>query len=124
MKGFEATNLALVLDVSGSMTEELPMLKKALKYLADIARPADKISIIVFSDKAQTILKPVSVTNHELLVQSMEKLQADGDNGGEIQGLKMAYQLLKGNYTPNGNNRVIFVSDGGFSGNQSTVSTD
>lgn len=114
MKGFETANIALVLDVSGSMTEELPMIKKALKYLSNIARPKDKVSLISFSDKARTILKSVSITNHELLVQAIDRLRADGDNGGEKQGLAMAYRLLKDNYKANGNNRVIFVSDGGF----------
>lgn len=114
MKGFAHNNLMLLLDVSGSMKDELPMLKDALKYLVNIMRPEDKVSVVVFGSDAQLMLRPTSAKYKDQIMQAIDTLKSSGRTNGEA-GLKLAYQWIQNNYKSNSNNRIILASDGEFS---------
>ncbi|EAY26947.1 vWA domain-containing protein [Microscilla marina] len=114
MQGFAHNNLMLLLDVSGSMKNELPMLKSALKYLVNIMRPEDKVSVVVFGSEAKLMLRPTSAKYKAQIMQAIDTLKSSGRTNGEA-GLKLAYQWIQNNYKNNNNNRIILASDGEFS---------
>lgn len=114
MKGFAHNNLMLLLDVSGSMKDELPMLKNALKYLVNIMRPEDKVSVVVFGSDAKLMLRPTSAKYKNQIMQAIDTLKSSGRTNGEA-GLQLAYQWIANNYKSSNNNRIILASDGEFS---------
>src|SRR6267378_3256976 len=56
-------NLGLVIDRSGSMYDErrLEFVIEAVKFLAEHLNPDDKVSIVVFADKAKVIVRPEQI---------------------------------------------------------------
>ncbi|HAS44753.1 MAG TPA: hypothetical protein DCS93_30015 [Microscillaceae bacterium] len=119
MKGFAHNNLMLLLDVSGSMKDELPMLKKAMKYLVKIMRPEDHVSVVVFESRARVMLRPTSARYQDKILRAIDTLKSRGSTNGDA-GIRMAYQVLQENYINQGNNRVIMVTDGEFTIKSST----
>jgi len=113
MKGFAHNNLMLLLDVSGSMKDELPMLKQAMKYLVKIMRPEDHVSVVVFESRARIMLRPTSARYQDKILRAIDTLKSRGSTNGEA-GIRMAYQVLQENYINQGNNRIIMVTDGEF----------
>ncbi|OJJ14065.1 hypothetical protein BKI52_44585 [marine bacterium AO1-C] len=119
MKGYAHNNLMLLLDVSGSMKDELPMLKRAMKYLVKIMRPEDHVSVVVFESRARIMLRPTSAKYQDKILRAIDTLKSRGSTNGEA-GIRMAYDILQENYINQGNNRVILVTDGEFTIKPST----
>ena len=113
MQGFAHNNLMLLLDVSGSMKDELQMLKNALKYLVNIMRPQDDISVVVFGSEAKLMLRPTSAKNKAQIMRAIDTLKSSGRTNGEA-GLRLAYEWIQNNYKSKGNNRIILATDGEF----------
>lgn len=113
MEGYAPVNFMLLMDVSLSMKDYLPMLKDAFKYLVSIMRPEDKVSIVGFSLKASLILKPTSATQQEAIFRAIDKVTIKTGTDGEA-GLKMAYKWVQKNYKPDANNRIVMATDGEF----------
>jgi Mg-chelatase subunit ChlD len=61
VEGVDA-DLALVLDVSGSMDKpnRYPLLREAVRQLVAGLAPTDRISITLFSDRSETVVPPIS----------------------------------------------------------------
>ena len=113
LEGYAPVNFMLLMDVSLSMKDYLPMLKDAFKYLVSIMRPEDKVSIVGFSLKASLILKPTSATQREVIFRAIDKVTIKTGTDGEA-GLKMAYEWVQKNYKPEANNRIVMATDGEF----------
>lgn len=114
MDGYAINHLVLLLDVSSSMSSEdrLPLLKESLIRLLSIMRDEDKISIVVYSEKARAILKGVSCTSSKV-VKELEKLNSEGTTHFN-QGMELAYEVADKYFIENGNNRIILATDGQF----------
>ncbi len=109
------SNLVFFIDVSGSMNmpNKLPLVKAAMKMLADGLRPADKVSIVTYAGMAGIELQPVHGDKTVTIDSAIDALNAMGStNGGE--GIKWAYSLARKNFIKNGNNRIIMATDGDF----------
>ncbi len=119
MQGFAYNNFMLLLDVSGSMKEQLPMLKQAMKHLVKIMRPEDQVSVVVFESRARVMLRPTSARYQNKILHAIDTLQSRGSTNGEA-GIRMAYELLQSKYINKGNNRIILVTDGEFTIKPST----
>ena len=115
MADYAVNNLVLLLDVSASMraSKKLPLLKQSLANLIPILRPEDEISIIVFSGKAKTALMPTSLSNRELILETIDGLQPEGKSNFN-EGLKLAFKVARQNYRSYSNNRIIVATDGEF----------
>uniref|UniRef100_A0A8R7P864 VWFA domain-containing protein n=1 Tax=Triticum urartu TaxID=4572 RepID=A0A8R7P864_TRIUA len=89
-------DLVTVLDVSGSMAgSKLALLKKAMGFVIDNLGPADRLSVVSFSDNASRLIRlaRMSDAGKAAAKQAVESLYADGcTNIGE--GLRVAAEVL------------------------------
>ena len=118
-----ASNLVLLLDVSGSMgmPNKLPLLKRAFKMLVNELRPADRVAIVVYAGAAGKVLDSTPGNEKKKIVDSLEKLNAGGSTAGG-EGLKLAYKIAQENFIDGGNNRIILATDGDFNVGVSSTS--
>ncbi len=109
------SNLVFLLDVSGSMQSEdkLPLVKQAFRALVQELRPEDRVAIVVYAGAAGLVLPPTSGGDKASILAAIERLEAGGSTAGGA-GIKLAYDVARENYLPEGNNRVILATDGDF----------
>ncbi|MGA7279921.1 MAG: VWA domain-containing protein [Desulfocapsaceae bacterium] len=110
-----ASNLVFLIDVSGSMNQpnKLPLLKQSLKLLVEQLNERDRVSVVVYAGSDRVVLSPTPGSEHDTISQAIEHLHSGGSTHGS-KGILTAYELAKRCYMPEGNNRVILVSDGDF----------
>lgn len=112
---FTPSNLVFLLDVSGSMSaaNKLPLLKSSLRLLVDRLTEKDRVSIVVYAGAAGLVLPPTPGDKKGKILAAINRLEAGGSTAGG-QGIKLAYEMARQTYLPDGNNRVILASDGDF----------
>ena len=106
-------NLALVIDRSTSMQGvRLERVKAAVNLILDKLAPEDVLSVISFSDRAETILPAGNVSeNKSGLLSKIRAMQASG--GTEIyQGLQAGVTQLSQMPLANYTNHLILLTDG------------
>mgnify|MGYP003657373884 FL=1 len=122
LKGFDvapdklgASNLVLLLDVSGSMSsaDKLPLLKQAMLMLSQQLSAQDKVSIVVYAGASDVVLDGVAGNDFTAIKTALSQLNAQGGTNGS-QGIELAYQLAQKHFIENGSNRVILATDGDF----------
>jgi Ca-activated chloride channel family protein len=121
-------NLALVLDVSGSMYEEdgtgvsrLDRVRKAAAAALDKLKPDDTLAIIAFAHNAQMILPPTSIADKNKILDVIERIDLfDVDPGGTSmdQGIENGMDAVAGNVRPGTLSQVVVLTDGETSGEQ------
>lgn len=109
------SNLVFLLDVSGSMNDQnkLPLVKSAMRMLAQELRPQDKVSIVVYAGAAGVVLEATPGSNKKKITDAIDNLNAGGSTAGG-QGIKLAYKIAEENKFEGGNNRIILATDGDF----------
>lgn len=122
LENLPPSNFTFLIDNSGSMREELSLLRQSMLMLVDQLRPQDFVSIVTYGGGAQTLLDSVSGKDKEKIKSVLEQLTADGYTPGS-QGIITAYDLAAKNFIKGGNNRVILVTDGDFNVGVSSEST-
>jgi secreted protein with Ig-like and vWFA domain len=106
-------NLVFLVDVSGSMMEELPLVVSSLAYLTEQLGERDRIAIVVYAGASGTVLPPTVGTDKDRILGALERLEAGGStNGGE--GIALAYALAQEHFVEGGINRVVLATDGDF----------
>jgi Ca-activated chloride channel family protein len=108
-----SSNLVFLIDVSGSMSEYLPLVKESFELLVNELSPNDKVAIVVYAGAERLELPSTSVSNKELILQHLHDLGSGGSTNG-AQGIITAYDIATQNFIPNANNRVILATDGDF----------
>ena len=106
-----ASNLVFLVDVSGSMEPDLPLVKAALARLVDELRDGDRVGIVVYAGAAGVVLEPTSEKRE--ILDALDQLQAGGSTAGG-EGIRLAYRLARDSFIRGGNNRVILATDGDF----------
>ena len=108
-----ALNVALVIDVSGSMQEEGKMeaAKAAALRLVDGLAPADILSVVSFDGEARVVFPAQSVGK---AVEARRKIEAltPGSNTNIYDGLRLGYAEARKNSQREGVNLAILLSDG------------
>ena len=104
-------NLVFLIDVSGSMVEELPLLKDGFKMLTEMLSAEDKVAIVVYAGAAGVVLEPTS--DKKAILDSLERLQAGGGTAGG-EGILLAYKLALQSFKSGAINRVLLATDGDF----------
>jgi Ca-activated chloride channel family protein len=109
------SNLVFLIDVSGSMSSpnKLGLVKSSLQMLVDRLTEQDRVSIVVYAGAAGLVLPPTPGNEKQKILRAINRLKAGGSTAGG-QGIKLAYEVAKNTYIPDGNNRVILASDGDF----------
>ena len=107
-------NLAVVVDVSGSMNTDgkIEFVRQGLHLLIDGMRDSDQITLISYSDNAEILydLAPVELNRAELR-GIVDGLVAEGSTNLH-DGLEAGYLELLSNYDSGRQNRVVLLSDG------------
>ena len=106
-------NLVFLIDTSGSMTEDIALLKKAFRILVDQLRPEDSVSIVTYAGTAGVALPATSGKDKHRILDAIDALHAAGSTAGG-EGIQTAYRIAKENFRKGGNNRVILATDGDF----------
>ncbi len=112
-KDVPAGNLVFLIDTSGSMREDIELLKKAFRILADQLRPEDSVSIVTYAGTAGVLLPATSGKDKHRILAAIDSLRAAGSTAGG-EGIQTAYRIAKENFRKGGNNRVILATDGDF----------
>ena len=71
-------DLVLLLDLSGSTSDKIGLIRKSARRFVDAARPADRIAIFTFADEIQVVSKLTA--DHKALRKSIEYI--DKPSGG------------------------------------------
>ena len=107
-------NLAVVVDVSGSMNTDgkIDFVRDGLGLLIDGLRDSDQVALVTYSDGAQVLfpLQEVGLMRAELRT-IVQGLVADGSTN-LYGGLELGFQELSSGYDSGRQNRVILLSDG------------
>jgi Ca-activated chloride channel family protein len=121
-------NLALVLDVSGSMYEEDGTGVSRLKRVQDAARsaiqklkPTDTLAIVAFAHNAQVVLPPTPLSDTARIEDVIQKVDMfDVDPGGTAmdQGISDGLRELERIAKPGTLNQLLVLTDGETSGEQ------
>jgi Ca-activated chloride channel family protein len=105
-------NLSLVLDRSGSMAgDKLDYTRQAAQFLIRHLGPDDIFSIVVYSEKVETLFMPQRIVNKDALSQRVNTIKPSGMtnlSGGWLEGC----QHVRKHHNPSALNRVILLSDG------------
>ena len=109
------SNLVFLIDVSGSMMspDKLPLVRQAFRALVQELRPEDRVAIVVYAGAAGLVLPSTSGADKATILAAIDRLEAGGSTAGGA-GLRLAYDVAREHFEPEGNNRVILASDGDF----------
>lgn len=115
VKDQKRSNLVFLIDVSGSMDEpdKLPLLVNAFKIFTEQLRDDDVVSIVVYAGSSGLVLAPTTGKDKIKIINVLDKLEAGGSTAGG-EGMKLAYKIAEENFISDGNNRVIWATDGDF----------
>jgi Ca-activated chloride channel family protein len=108
-------NLVFLLDVSGSMTsaDKLPLVKTAMRMLADTLNPADRVAIVVYAGASGLVLPSTPGDRKSDIQKAIADLQPGGSTNGAA-GIQLAYDIAGQSFLKGGINRVILATDGDF----------
>jgi Ca-activated chloride channel homolog len=111
-------NIALVLDRSGSMSDEgkIEYLKRAAKLAVDRLGPNDTLSIVEYDDQI-TVMRPARRVGNlgevKALIDQLEPRGSTNLAGGMMRGVDEAEKALDGPASAKGTiTRVVLMSDG------------
>ncbi|MCP4601519.1 MAG: DUF3520 domain-containing protein [Proteobacteria bacterium] len=108
-----AANLVYLLDVSGSMAEELWLIKPAFRMLTAQLRPQDTLSIVTYAGNEAVVIDGATGDEKEEILTALDNLESGGSTNG-AGGIQKAYELAEKHFKAGGNNRVILATDGDF----------
>jgi Ca-activated chloride channel homolog len=108
-------NLVFLLDVSGSMAtnDKLPLVKNAMKMLAETLTPEDRVAIVTYAGTTGVALPATRGDRTAVIQNAIASLAAGGSTNGGA-GIQLAYQIAGENFVRGGINRVILATDGDF----------
>ena len=113
MKDQPAANIVYLIDVSGSMSDDIMLMKKAFRLLADQMRPEDTVSIVTYAGADKVVLDGAKGSEKQKIIDSLEALTSGGSTAGAA-GITTAYEIAEKHFIEGGNNRVVLATDGDF----------
>ena len=82
-------DLVLLLDLSGSIKEKLKLVRQSAKRFVDATRPIDRVSVVVFTDRAQVVC--TLTQDRRLLKKAIDQIEQPG--GGTMFWDSLSYVL-------------------------------
>ncbi len=102
-------DLVLLLDLSGSTNKKLKLIRSSAKKFVDATRPADRVSIVTFSDLARTVC-PLTL-DREFIKRAIDTIEKPNGGTNFWDALSSVHSTLAGE----GNSRrraVVVMTDG------------
>jgi Ca-activated chloride channel homolog len=108
-------NLVFLLDVSGSMMppDKLPLVRTAMRMLADQLTARDRVAIVVYAGSEGLVLPSTPADRKARIYEAIDGLEAGGSTNGGA-GIRLAYRIARDNFIRGGVNRVVLATDGDF----------
>jgi Ca-activated chloride channel homolog len=108
-------NLVFLIDVSGSMMppDKLPLVRTAMRMLADVLTPQDRVAIVVYAGASGLVLPSTPGDQKATIHRAIAELGAGGSTNGAA-GIKLAYRTAREHFIKGGVNRVVLATDGDF----------
>jgi Ca-activated chloride channel family protein len=108
-------NLVFLIDVSGSMMtpDKLPLVRNAMGMLTEGLGPRDRVAIVVYAGSSGLVLPSTTGDQKTTIHEAIARLEAGGSTNGGA-GIRLAYQVARGQFMKEGVNRVILATDGDF----------
>jgi Ca-activated chloride channel family protein len=106
-------NLTFLVDISGSMTRRLDLVKESLYILVDQMQEGDQISVCTYAGGVSTVLMPTTLSENDQ--DGIKGILADLKAGGSTamaSGIQNAYNVNLSGFNAEGVNRVVVCSDG------------
>ncbi|MEV2243812.1 von Willebrand factor type A domain-containing protein [Streptomyces sp. NPDC049970] len=105
--------LTFVVDISGSMAEpgRLDLAKTSLGILADELRDDDSVSLVTFSDEAETRLPMTRLQGNRTKVRDAIEKMEPADSTNVAAGVERGYDEAVEGHRKGANNRVVLLSD-------------
>ena len=121
-------NLALVLDVSGSMYEEdgtgisrLKRVQQAALEAIPLLRPSDTLTIVAFAHTAAVVLPPTPLSQLAVIektINTIDRFEIDPGGTAMDQGAQLALEQVRSVRKENMLTHVLLLTDGETSGEQ------
>ncbi len=108
-------NLVFLLDVSGSMAspDKLPLVRNAMRMLADVLTSRDRVAIVVYAGGSGVVLPSTPGDQKAVIHRAIAELHAGGSTNGAA-GIRLAYRIARDHFVAGGVNRVLLATDGDF----------
>ncbi|MFC9944447.1 vWA domain-containing protein [Streptomyces pratensis] len=105
--------LTFVVDISGSMSEpgRLDLAKTSLGILADELRDDDSVSLVTFSEEAETRLPMTRLQGNRTKVRDAIEEMEPADSTNVAAGVERGYDEAVEGHRKGANNRVVLLSD-------------
>ncbi|MGP3637176.1 YfbK domain-containing protein [Streptomyces sp. 24-1644] len=105
--------LTFVVDISGSMAEpgRLDLAKKSLGILTDELRDDDSVSLVTFSDQAETRLPMTRLQGNRTKVRDIVEAMEPQDSTNVDAGIRRGYDEAVEGHRKGASNRVVLLSD-------------
>ncbi len=105
-------SLVAVIDKSGSMSgEPLELVKESLIRALDELGPDDRLSIVLYGDRAHVYLQPTAVRDRKALARSIRAIESQGSTAME-DGLRVGFDLARSEAgRAQGSTRVMLFTD-------------
>ncbi|MFI2782937.1 vWA domain-containing protein [Streptomyces sp. ALB3] len=105
--------LTFVVDISGSMSEpgRLDLAKTSLGILADELRDDDSVSLVTFSDKAETRLPMTRLQGNRTKLRDAVEAMEPAASTNVAAGVERGYDEAVEGHRKGANNRVVLLSD-------------
>jgi Ca-activated chloride channel family protein len=106
-------NLAVVVDVSGSMSSnnKLDYVKQGLLLMLDELDAEDQLALVTYSSTARVIVPSQYVTDRSVFTEAIQALYPSGSTN-LYDGMVLGYQEVAKNLESEGLARVMLLSDG------------
>lgn len=108
-----ASNIVLLIDISGSMNapNKHGLVQRAFLQLIENLGANDRVSIVTYAASEAVVLDGGSSDNKIEIMNKIADLHVGGGTHGSA-GIVKAYELAQKHFIPDGNNRVILATDG------------
>lgn len=107
------TNFVLLIDVSGSMGDDMDLIRESLLILTESFRDDDRIAIVTYAGSDKVHLESTPGSNASKIKRKINNLRSGGSTNG-ADGIITAYEIAQEHFIQGGNNRIILITDGDF----------
>jgi VWFA-related protein len=104
-------DLVLLLDLSGSTSDKIGLIRKSAKRFVDAVRPADRIAIFTFSSEIQVVSRLTS--DHKALQKSIEGIEKPSGGTNFWDALRFVLEhVVNQSRAENRRSAVVVMTDG------------